>query len=154
MNTSKFLILFVMLLFLGCSAIRIKDTVPKNSPKGFVEFYYPVDLEWVGASPRIYMYENNKVIKFGYLPHRFTVFQYKLSFRISLSPGIHIFIVKLGNAQQEIKINIEEGKLIPIRIRTTIIESREARVGYPGYILFNLILTAEEQISINDVLRK
>jgi hypothetical protein len=115
-----FVVLISLFLFSSCAVVVKTDTLPKNSPKGYVEFYkvwippIPVRLPPGGYSLDVYELIDGKesfLVEIGKTSG-------KIHERVALVPGEHTFIVRVypGEIDKTVTIPVQEDINIPVRI--------------------------------------
>jgi hypothetical protein len=113
------LILISFFLFSSCAAVVKTDTLPKDSPKGYVEFYkvwvppIPVRLP-PGFTYKVYELVDDKesfLVQIGKASG-------KIHERVALVPGEHTFIVRVNpwSIDKTVTIPVQEDINIPVRI--------------------------------------
>ncbi len=107
-----FMLSVLTLLIAGCT-ISTYDKLPDNVPKGYVEFYGEKGETELpdGGTWLLHKYENGKKIDVTG-----AIWDGNTKRRVAVRPGMHTFIVRLGNAAIKVKIDVIEGMIIPVRV--------------------------------------
>jgi hypothetical protein len=135
--------------FLGCAPIAIKDSLPIDNRKGYVEFYFLKSEGDPGYRALIYRIEGNNKVLEG--KTSIWAFQEKIGFRLAKPPGIYNFLISLGNAEKVAVVAVEEGKVTPVKIRYGNIHKtyESQRRGYTETIYFNMDVSIEGSMPIS-----
>jgi hypothetical protein len=129
----------VLFLLGGCAIplthLKVKDELPLDAPKGYVEFYVYLD-EWA-IYPRIYLIQDGKEVNevYGQIDWLglFTGRWGMKRVRISKQPGDYQFVIKLGTASKALPIKIVENELVFIRVEAEGMSSRSIGIGVRIY---------------------
>jgi hypothetical protein len=141
-------LLFCLATLVGCVTpkppITVKDSLPTNSHKGYVEFYYLKSEGTLGSPVDIYRIDNNtaprrlqKWAQEGYIGNATGP---KVGLRIAKLPGTYNFGIFLGDAENFVAVRVEEGKVTPVKIQFKNIHQDHR---YPSRIRFDMIVTVE-----------
>ncbi len=113
-----------VILFTGCSPVKVIDNVPSGSPKGYVEFYYlpgEGDSEFNYSIYSTFIERINfltlKGEKFyeGHLPGGNLTLE-KTSLFIAKRPGEYNFSVRVSTLDTTFPLTIEESKVTRVKI--------------------------------------
>lgn len=104
-------LLVVMLFSCGCATtVKLTDRLPKDSPKGYAEFYVTGNL---GLLFPIYQIEGPKERSVG------DADEYTRR-RVACSPGTNIFFIKPGSwgtrANKRVDVDVKDGMVTPVNI--------------------------------------
>lgn len=114
-----FVVLISLFLFSSCAAVVKTDTLPKDSPKGYVEFY----KVWLPPIPAIV--PNNDINVYEIVNGRdvFLVqigkISGKINERVAFLPGDHTFKVSYissSTISKTVTIPVQENMIIPVRM--------------------------------------
>lgn len=128
-----------------CHAMKTKDSLPQEAPKGYVIFYHWTSGTRLGTvaskEPDVYSVqgtkENREVNQIDWAGQGFVMHRVL----ISKPPGQYDFVLKYGKASKKIHIEVDDQKLTPVEVkmietgRTNLIEKTtvygyiEARIG-------------------------
>ena len=110
-------------------SLGIHDNYPDNVPKGFVEFYGGGIQRNLIAGIEIYEKNNNNKEKFladhKYVRSRWTGMSNTLPhrLRIAIPPGLHILVLKLGTASEQINVRVEDKMITFVHVDYTTVGS-------------------------------
>jgi len=118
-------LLFMMTLITsiigGCAAFQKDlstfDTLPDNTPKGYVEFYCDDSRDSIqlfndlAGTYFIFQYEDGVATEIKGM-----VWDWRTRRRIAVRPGKHTFFVKLRSAEPKVTVDVNEGMLLPVRV--------------------------------------
>jgi hypothetical protein len=138
------------LLFSGC-AVLVTDRLPKNTPRGYVEFNrINVQKSWAvnNTTTMIYEWIDGKKVNMGELGKG----SRKINRRIACTPGAHTFIVRYANGtkseESDVDITIRENYIIPVNVVMT--TTAEAPGQYGQIVHISSILKVEEAIRVKE----
>jgi len=137
----------------GSTLIAVKDTVPRELPRGYVEFYYLVSEGHTGSPLEVKVVESGKMYHEGYTPDH-GHFGFELSFlnkekvgiRIAKRPGTYNFAVCQGTGEVHVQVRVHEAMVTPVRINMRNIERSHGPLSVR--VTFTLDLDVEEPVPL------
>jgi hypothetical protein len=140
----------MILIITGCASIKVIDTFPSGTPKGYIEFYYiKSETEIPPSGTRIYGIVNNQEIyegrtSFGDLTKG------KIGLRLAKRPGTYTFLIHSFEGKTPVPISvpvqIEEGMITPVKI--IIPDFEKTKKGYTTTYTFNMHLFPGKAVPI------
>ncbi len=130
--------------FVGCQTtnVPVSNLVPQDKIRGYVEFFYDPKQNtdfYDNISPLPYPYgdifkiEDGERISVGHLLPS-TIFKSHLApmpmLRVAVSPGTYSFVVKVGNAEVPVNVEVKEGMITPVRLDFVELDRREKSITY------------------------
>jgi hypothetical protein len=124
---TKLLFLSTVLFIVGCAPTGLVDKLPKETPKGYVEFYYLKSEGDTDYCPDVYSIYGDKGAYEGRL-YSFSA-KDKVFLRLAKIPGKYTFFVRLIGNEYQFPIQIREGMITVIKITFTDVHSSRRMQG-------------------------
>lgn len=118
-------------LLAGCASVTIKDELPPNGPKGFVEFYR-MRGEGVASLPGVYDLDQKPMVFEGYPPGWHL--SARSALRLSRRPGTYRFLVRLGTGAEVVHVAIARNMITPVKVGVSNVQTRYCSPRYPDAI--------------------
>ncbi len=105
----------LVILFTGCSPVKVIDKISEGSPKGYVEFYYMPGEGDSEFNYSIYSAFKGEEFYEGHLPGGNLTLE-KTSLFIAKHPGEYSFSVRVSTLDTTFPLIIEESKVTRVKI--------------------------------------
>ncbi len=103
----------------GCEEPTLERPPDEGTPRGFVEFYIPLDEPWrpdPGVDAIVYRLEDGERRFEGMTRKWAGLSNRKRGLAIALTPGEYTFSIELGEGSKQVRLRVEEGVFHPVRV--------------------------------------